>query len=149
MYTIFVNTLLPICICVILPITIVWLITRIKLNSDNKRTDVLIEAIRANKDIDTTEIAKAFGTKNIKNKSPKTIMMRKLQWGLGFSLPGAVVFILINLLYAFNVIVSDDIFTIWLFISLICVAVGTSFLLVYKTMKSTYNTNHDSDKISE
>ena len=40
--------LIPLGVCVALPVLIVWLVYRSRTNKDNRRAEVLIEAIKAN-----------------------------------------------------------------------------------------------------
>jgi len=54
------DVFLPISIVVILPVMIVWLVTRITINRDNKRTAVLTEAIKNNVCIDADKLIEAM-----------------------------------------------------------------------------------------
>ena len=47
-----IAVLIPIFICVVLPVLIVWIVFRATMNNDNKRAEVLIKAIEANNGID-------------------------------------------------------------------------------------------------
>lgn len=51
---------IPIFICVVLPISIVALVVRASINSDNKRAQVLIKAIESNCGIDADKLAEAL-----------------------------------------------------------------------------------------
>ena len=54
------GILVPIFICVVLPVAIVAIIYWERVNNDNKRTQVLIKAIEANNDIDADKLAEAL-----------------------------------------------------------------------------------------
>ena len=51
------EILIPISVCVILPIAIVSIISYVRMNSDNQRTQVLLKAIEANNNIDDDKLA--------------------------------------------------------------------------------------------
>ena len=46
------KILVPIFICVVLPVTIVWLITRARQNETNRKTEVMLKAIEAGATVD-------------------------------------------------------------------------------------------------
>ena len=48
-----VDILIPIGICVVLPIVVVWLNTRKAQNETNKKTEIMLKAIEAGATIDT------------------------------------------------------------------------------------------------
>ena len=54
------NVLVPIAICCILPICVVWIIFHAATNGDNKRAEVLIKAIESNNGIDADRLADAL-----------------------------------------------------------------------------------------
>ena len=80
------ETIIPIGICVILPIIIVWLIMRRKTNETNRRTEVLLAAIEKNPDMDMEDFIKKM---NPKTKTTKERLMNRLLWGLVFIAIGA------------------------------------------------------------
>ena len=80
------ETIVPIGICVILPIIIVWLIMRRKTNETNRRTEVLLAAIEKNPDMDMEDFIKKM---NPKTKTTKERLMSRLLWGLVFIAIGA------------------------------------------------------------
>ena len=54
------EKLVPVFICAVLPIAIVAIFCRTRMNSDNKRAEVLIKAIESNFDIDADKLAEAL-----------------------------------------------------------------------------------------
>ena len=66
------HILIPISICVILPIAVVLIISLQKRNSDNKRAEVLLKAIETNKDIDVDRLTEAMSY-NRPRKTPAEI----------------------------------------------------------------------------
>lgn len=48
-----VSVLVPICVCVILPVTIVWIVMKAKKNEVNRKSEILLKAIESGVAIDT------------------------------------------------------------------------------------------------
>lgn len=91
------ETIVPIGICVILPIIIVWLIMRRKTNETNKRTEVLLAVIEKNPDLDMEDLIRKM---NPKSKTTKERLMSRLLWGLVFIAIGTS--LLLSALYQDN-----------------------------------------------
>ena len=77
------ETIVPIGICVVLPIIIVWLIMRRKTNETNRRTEVLLAVIEKNPDLDM-DMEDFIRKMNPKTKTTKERLMSRLLWGLVF-----------------------------------------------------------------
>ena len=90
------ETIVPIGICVILPIIIVWLIMRRKTNETNKRTEVLLAVIEKNPDLDM-DMEDFIRKMNPKTKTTKERLMNRLLWGLVFIAIGTS--LLLSVLY--------------------------------------------------
>ena len=73
-----VTILVPIFLCVVLPVAIVAIIYWEKINSTNKRTQVLIKAIEANNGINADKLAEALSGQR---KSAKEILNGRLLRG--------------------------------------------------------------------
>lgn len=82
------EILIPIGICVVMPIIIVWLNMRRKTNETNKRTEVLLAAIEKNPDLDM-DMEDFIRKMNPKTKTTKERLMSRLLWGLVFIAIGA------------------------------------------------------------
>ena len=67
-----VELLIPIAICVILPVMIVWLVMRARQNGTNKKTEIMLKAIESGATID----ADIFKTES--RQKPKTIKEKLL-----------------------------------------------------------------------
>ncbi len=61
MEDIIIATVVPLGICVALPVLVVWLFTRAETKKENRKADVLIEAIRNNAGVDADGLARALG----------------------------------------------------------------------------------------
>ena len=86
-----VDILVPIAICCVLPIMLVWFIVRKKMNDTNQRTQIVLAAIEKNPDMDIEEIMKKISPKP---KLLKEKLLTKLLWGtlailLGIGLIGS------------------------------------------------------------
>ena len=78
-----IGTLVPIFVCVVLPVSIVWLISRAGVNKDRQRSQVVIEALKNNPDIDINEILKTY---SVKEKTPQERLQNRLLRGVLFSI---------------------------------------------------------------
>lgn len=66
-----IKDLVPIAICVVLPIAIVWMTTRARIKRDNLRKEIILAAMEKNSDIDIEEMMK-------KLNRPKKLLKEKL-----------------------------------------------------------------------
>ena len=124
------GILVPIFICVVLPVAIVAIIYWERVNNDNKRTQVLIKAIEANNDIDADKLAEALAKPR---KTAKEILNGRLLKGCIFTLIGVACEIFALVQYF-----SHDADTSFLdsieasgIIGGVSLAIGISFLIVY------------------
>ena len=123
-----VSTLVPLGIFLVCPVLVIWLCMRAKINSDNRRSEVLIEAIRNNCEIDSEKLAGIFA-KPV--KSEQQIMNLRLLWGLIFCFVGTAILI------SWIVECCKSGFDVsGLYGSLILLGIGVSFLIVVKTQRS-------------
>lgn len=118
----FFNMLIPVCICAVLPGFVVFVVFRFLTLVNKRRSDIILEAIRQNPNIDTQELIKAFQSKQY---SVWTSLSRKLLRGCIFTLMGAVLIII-------GCCVPLNYDSIGLLIVGGCVAsVGIGFLITY------------------
>lgn len=66
-----IEDLVPIAICVVLPIATVWMTTRTRIKRDNLRKEIILAAMEKNSDIDIEEMMK-------KLNRPKKLLKEKL-----------------------------------------------------------------------
>ena len=121
------EMLVPIACGCVLPIAIVWLIVRRRMNETNARTQIALAAIEKNPDMDIEELLKKVskGGKLLKEK-----LLTKLLWGclttlLGVGLSGFGIYLSAN-----NLGGTDDPMTSVCF-GLIALGVGIAFLINY------------------
>ena len=124
-YTVMVeDILIPIFICVVLPVMIVWLITRARQNETNRKTEVMLKAIEAGATIDANFFKNPKESITIKER-----LLKRLTGGCIFSLMG-VVFTIIGLVNR-SMALDNDAFTIPVLFGGIFFAIGVAHLVVF------------------
>ena len=118
------KILVPIFICVVLPVTIVWLITRARQNETNRKTEVMLKAIEAGATIDANLFKNSKDSLTIKER-----LLKGLTGGCIFSLMG-VVFTIIGIVNR-NMAHDNDALTIPVLFGGIFFAIGVALLVVF------------------
>lgn len=80
-----VAIIVPIGICVVLPVLIVWIMYRHATNKDNKNAEIIIKAIENNSSIDADSLVEALGKKQ---KTPREVLQLRLLRGCIFTFIG-------------------------------------------------------------
>ncbi len=122
-------------ICVVLPISIVLITSVKKILSDNKRSQVIVKAIEADKEIDTDKLLDALQKPK---KSAQEILNSRLLYGCIYSLVGLSLIvsgIVSSVWYA-----DSDTMVLYIFGS-ISIALGISYLIVYFLTRKQVCTN--------
>lgn len=81
-----VEIIVPIGVCVVLPVMVVWLVFRSRNHIVDRKADVLLKAIENGQDIDP----EIFSTNNKSGRSLKMNLLNKLQAGIILVIMGAV-----------------------------------------------------------
>lgn len=125
-------TLIPIFICVVLPIAVVLITSFTKMNGENKRTQIIIKAIEANKDVDTDKLIESLKKPQ---KNAREILNGRLLRGCMYSLIGVALAIvgLVNLLTGSDF--SADPVTVPFIFGGISLAIGVSYLIVWNVTR--------------
>lgn len=126
MATEFFNAMVPIVICGILPVAIVWIVTNKLKNRDDKRAEVLMKAIESNKEIDANKLAESLGSPNDQKSD---ILSKRLLRGLMFSFIGLAM--IIGALLIFGNGDSGDTPEFGIMGGTVLLAIGISYLIVY------------------
>lgn len=79
------DIIVPIGICVVLPVMLVWLVTRVRRNEIDKKTEVMLKAIESGATIDSD----LFKEAPKKRKSTKERLLNRLICGCAASIIGA------------------------------------------------------------
>lgn len=126
-----VSVLVPICVCVILPVTIVWIVMKAKKNEVNRKSEILLKAIESGVAIDTN----LFKTEQ-RHISTKERLLKRLT--------GACITTLIGIAFIISSCITwsrygDNIHTDYtqfpLLIGCILLAVGIALFIVFFTGK--------------
>ena len=121
-------TLVPIFVCVVLPVAVVAIIAATKMNNDNKRSKVLIKAIESNCGIDADKLAEALQKPK---KTAREILNNRLLLGCIFSFVGLALCIVGIVSLCMGTEFSADPVTVPLVFGGASLAVGLSYLIVY------------------
>ena len=116
------DIIVPIGICVVLPVMLVWLVTRVRRNEIDKKTEVMLKAIESGATIDSDFFKEAPK----KRKSTKERLLNRLICGCAASIIGAA-------LTAIGIIpwmtLEDDTFAPLLIFGGISLAVGIALFI--------------------
>lgn len=117
------NTLLPIFMMVVLPVMVVWLVTRARLKKNEQKMAVLVKAIENGVDIDPALlVSDTEGGRNTKMK-----LVRKLTTGVICAIIGLAVLICTQL-DAFEGVAGIEMLYI---IGGVLIAVGAAYILAF------------------
>ena len=125
------EILIPIGICVVLPVMIVWLINRTRQNETNRKTEIMLKAIEAGATIDAD-----FFKAQQEQKGPRTIkerLLRRLTGGCVFTLMGVAFAVigLVNRTMMKDIQMSNDAFTMPCILGGIFFSIGVALLIVF------------------
>jgi hypothetical protein len=122
-----VTVLVPICVCVVLPVAIILITSLTKINGENKRAQIILKAIEANKDIDADKLIESPKPQ----KSAREILNKRLLCGCIFTLIGAILETVGIVGLACGATFVTDPVAIPMIFGGISLAVGISYLIVY------------------
>ena len=122
------ETLVPIFVCVVLPVAIVAIVFAATINNDNKRSKVLIKAIESNCGIDAEKLAEALRKPK---KTAREILNLRLLRGCIFSFIGLALCISGIVSHFVSTELPAEFDTTPLVFGGISIAIGLSYLVVY------------------
>lgn len=126
------QMLVPLGVCVALPVLVVWIYYRSVTNRDNKNAEIIIKAIESNSTIDADKLVAALGKQE---KTPAEVLQVRLLRGCIFTLLGIAAAVIAALVYR-----AEDFFAFSILTSGFCLAVGLAYLIVFfVTRKSVRN----------
>ena len=133
-----VEILVPISICVVLPVLIVWIVSRNKRNRDNKNAEIILKAIENNSDIDTQKLLESLQSSK---KTPLEVLNLRLLRGCLFTFLGVAAFVGSFIFANYN---SQDGRDVMLLLGVPSIAVGLAYLVTYfVTRKKVDKTGSD------
>ena len=121
------HILIPISVCVVLPIMVVWLVNRTRQNEINRKADIMLKAIESGATIDAN-----FFKAQQENKSIKERLLKRLTGACIFTLTG-LVFAVIGLFNWTNLTenMSNDSAVIPMIFGGLFLAIGISLFVVF------------------
>lgn len=72
------DILIPLGVCVVLPVLVVWLVMRKKTNETNRRTEVMLAAIEKGSDVNAEKLLGLFDKTGKPTKTTRTALKEKL-----------------------------------------------------------------------
>lgn len=129
----FFNLLIPIGICVVLPIVIIWIIFQAKTNKDNKNAEVIIKAIESNSVSDVDRLMENLSMQeNKKVKQKSDLSEKRLLRGTGYTLAALAIGTCTSIFYAMTKdMLDEDKFFLLLLLSCISFSIGVANLVVF------------------
>ena len=135
----FLDILVPMGICVVLPVMIVWLITRKQQNETNRKTEIMLKAIEAGQKIDSEFFS-------IQKKASKSIKERL--WDRLVIAWITTIFAIIHGIFGSSIYIGDFKLDMTLFDS-IFLAIGISFFISYYVGKKIFKKEMEAQAESE
>lgn len=123
-----IEDLVPIAICVVLPIAIVWMTTRTRIKRDNLRKEIILAAMEKNSDIDIEEMTKKL---NGPKKLLKEKLLTRLLFGSIFVGLGILIYVAMAVYMRISKRFDTDMFIGLSIVAVPSLAVGTAFLTNY------------------
>ena len=120
-----IEDLVPIAICVVLPIAIVWMTTRTRIKRDNLRKEIILAAMEKNSDIDIEEMTKKL---NRPRKLLKEKLIMRLLYGSIFGGFGILTYVALAV-YMCIFRPDKDMFVVLSLLAVPSLAVGIAFLI--------------------
>lgn len=130
------SIIVPIFVCVVLPVAIVAIVYAASINSDNQRSKVLIKAIESNCGIDADKLAEALQKPK---KTARQILNLRLLRGCIFSLIGLALFIVGIWAFCMDLEFRSEPVLLPLLFGGSSLAIGLSYLIVYFVTRKQVN----------
>lgn len=122
------STLVPIFICVVLPVSVVLISALKNMHNENKRSEVLLKAIEANNSIDADKLAQALAKPRL---TPRELLNLRLLRGCLFGFTGICLIIAGLIGLANNVPFEADQVSVPIIFGAPFLAIGLSYIVVY------------------
>ncbi|MBR0334971.1 MAG: hypothetical protein IIX13_08565 [Bacteroidales bacterium] len=135
----FIDILVPMGICVVLPIMIVWLITRKQQNETNRKTEIMLKAIETGQKIDSEFFS-------IQKKASKSIKERL--WDRLVIAWMTTIFAITHAIFGTSIYIGDLKLDRSLF-DCIFLAIGISFFISYYVGKKIFKKEMEAEAESE
>lgn len=122
------DILVPIAVCVALPVLIVWLVSRTRQNETNRKTEIMLKAIESGAAIDVD-----FFKAKQEGMTIKERLLKRLTTGCVFTLLGIALLIIgaVNGRMCLEMITSNGSSSVPMIFGGAFLAVGIAFLVVF------------------
>ena len=123
----FFNALVPICICVVLPALVIWLIGRVKQNETNRMAEIMLKALDNGAKIDSDFFKSSSGSKNIKERLLGRLTGACVTGLIGIAVLAVAIYMRCTLNWGSN----GDVIIIFTLLGGILLAIGIALFIVY------------------
>lgn len=127
------EVIIPISICVIMPISIVLIVAIKQMKANQLRADIILKAIESDTKVDIEKLAEALGQPKL---TPQEMLTRKLMRGCIFTLIGIMLCIFGIINCCNGAVFHDNGVIMPILLGSISFAIGLSFLIVYFVNRS-------------
>ena len=123
----FFNALVPICICVVLPALVIWLIGLVKQNETNRKAEIMLKALDNGAKIDSDFFKSSSGSKTIKERLLGRLTGACVTGLIGIAVLAVAIYMRCTLNWGSN----GDVIIIFTLLGGILLAIGTALFIVY------------------
>ena len=125
-----VDILIPLGVCVVLPVLVVWLVMRKKTNETNRRTEVMLAAIEKGSDVNAEKLLGLFDKTGKPTKTTRTALKEKLM--TAFILMGVgLAFCTFAAITGYLGGSNPGEISAYTFVGIVCLLVSAAFLISY------------------
>lgn len=134
-------TLVPIFVCVVLPVSVVLITSLTKMNINKSRTQILMKAIEVNKDVDVESLVESLRQPR---KTPQELLNLRLLRGCIFSTIGMVLILTALILLLTGTMFYSEIIGFTMLPGGLSLAIGISYLLVCRLTRNQIKSQAES-----
>lgn len=134
-------TLVPIFVCVVLPVSVVLITSLTKMNINKSRTQILMKAIEVNKDVDVESLVESLRQPR---KTPQELLNLRLLRGYIFSTIGMVLILTALILLLTGTMFYSEIIGFTMLPGGLSLAIGISYLLVCRLTRNQIKSQAES-----
>ena len=126
-WNLFFHALIPICICVVLPTLVIWLLGRVKQNETNRKAEIMLKALDNGAKIDTDFFKSQSASRTIKERLLGRLTGACVTGLLGVAVLAVAIYMGCTLDWSKN----DDVIIMTTLLGGILLAVGIALFIVY------------------
>ncbi|MDE5876996.1 MAG: hypothetical protein K2H47_05820 [Muribaculaceae bacterium] len=138
------DILVPIFVCVVLPVAVVLITSLTKMNVNKSRTQLLMKAIEVNKDVDVERLVELLRQSRQQPKTPEELLNLRLLRGCIFSTIGMVLILTALILLLTGTMFYSEIIGFTMLPGGLSLAIGISYLLVCRLTRNQIKSQAES-----